>query len=176
PNENNPNYSLRLKYGRQREARSAMERGKNNFSTFNFMISKSLFNSVRFDETIRGYGHEDMLFGHQLHELEHDFIQIENPLIHKGLDTNSVFLQKTEEATRNLLLLWQTNRFPYLPDESKLLHYLIALKKFGLLTFCAFSFDALRNMLRHQLCSPHPSLLLFDLYKILYLCKVSRQK
>jgi len=176
PNENNPNYSLRLKYGRQREARSAMERGKNNFSTFNFMISKSLFNSVRFDETIRGYGHEDMLFGHHLHELEHDLIQIENPLIHKGLDTNSVFLQKTEEATRNLLLLWQTNRFPYLPDESKLLHYLIVLKRFGLHTFCAFSFDALRNMLRHQLCSPHPSLLLFDLYKILYLCKVSRQK
>ena len=176
PHENDPDYSLRLKYGRIREARSAMERDKNNFSTFNFMISKSLFNKVRFDETIRGYGHEDMLFGHQLHELDFDFIQIENPLIHKGLDKNDVFLQKTDEATRNLLLLWQTNRFPYLVDESKLLHHFITLKKYGLLTFCAFSFDALRMALHRQLRSPRPSLLLFDLYKLLYLCKTSLQK
>src|ERR1035437_2575691 len=92
PREKNPNYSLRLKYGRQREARTALERGKNNFATFNFLISKSIFNRVRFDESIRGYGHEDMLFGHQLHQLGYEFIQIENPLIHKGLDDNKTFI------------------------------------------------------------------------------------
>jgi len=36
PFETNPAYSLRLAYGRKREARTAMERDKNNFATFNF--------------------------------------------------------------------------------------------------------------------------------------------
>ena len=82
PDEKNPAYSLRLKYGRVREARLAFERDKNNFATFNFMISTSIFNRIRFDETIKGYGHEDMLFGHQLHKLGFEIIQIDNPLIH----------------------------------------------------------------------------------------------
>ncbi|MBP6662659.1 MAG: glycosyltransferase family 2 protein, partial [Paludibacter sp.] len=47
-NEHDPRYCLRLKYGREREAKSAIERSKkstyHNFSTFNFLISTSLFN------------------------------------------------------------------------------------------------------------------------------------
>ena len=43
PEETNPDYSLRLKYGKEREARNAAERGKTNFATFNFLISKNIF-------------------------------------------------------------------------------------------------------------------------------------
>ncbi|HET7732442.1 MAG TPA: glycosyltransferase family 2 protein [Paludibacter sp.] len=176
PSETNPDYSLRLKYGRKREARTAMERGKNNFATFNFLISKSIFNKVRFDESIRGYGHEDMLFGHQLHQLGYDFIQIENPLIHKGLDDNRTFLRKTEEGTRNLFLLYQTGRYPYLAEESKLLNTYIKIKKYGLVRLFALKFDATKHLFRWLLCRQSPSLLLYDFYKILFLCKTSLTK
>lgn len=176
PNEHNPDYSLRLKYGRQREARSALERSKNNFSTFNFLISRSLFNQVRFDESIHGYGHEDMLFGHQLHQLGFEFIQIENPLIHKGLDKNEAFLRKTEEGTRNLFLLYQTGHYPYLAKESKLLHSFICLNKLGLTRLSASIFNLFQPILEHKLCLESPSLTLFDLYKILFLCKTAVQK
>ncbi|MFT3753770.1 MAG: glycosyltransferase family 2 protein [Paludibacter sp.] len=176
PVETNPDYSLRLTYGRKREARSALERGKNNFATFNFLISKSIFNKVRFNESIRGYGHEDMLFGHQLHQLGYDFIQIENPLIHKGLDDNRTFLRKTEEGTRNLFLLYQTGRYPYLAKESKLLNTYIKIKKYGLVRLFALKFDATKHLLRWLLCRQSPSLLLYDFYKILFLCKTSLTK
>ncbi len=176
PNETNPNYSLRLKYGREREARPANEREKNNFSTFNFLISKNIFKRIQFDESIRGYGHEDMLFGHQLHLLGFEFIQIENPLIHIGLDDNETFIRKTEEATTNLLFLYKTGKYPFLVNESKLLHSLSKIQKFGLTRIFAFKFDVLKLVMRNRLKKTSPSLLLYDIYKLLYLCKISAQK
>jgi len=176
PNENDPQFSLRLTYGRKREARAATERSKNNFATFNFMISKTIFNQVRFDESIRGYGHEDMVFGHQLHQLGYEFIQIENPLIHKGLDDNETFLRKTKEATHNLFLLYQTGHYPYLVEESKLLHSFIHISKSGLTPLCAWGFNQLQTVMERKLCSASPSLRLYDLYKLLFMCKSSRMK
>ncbi|MFZ4725658.1 MAG: glycosyltransferase family 2 protein [Paludibacter sp.] len=179
-NEQNSAFSLRLKYGRIREARSAVQRSKHNtyhnFATFNFMISKSLFNKVRFDETIRGYGHEDTLFGHQLHELGCDFLHIENPLIHRGLDNNETFIQKTEEGTRNLYLLYQTGHYPFLIDESKLLHTFVKIRSWKLNTLFALKFIFTKKILRWFLKRKSPSLLLYDLYKILFLCKLSIEK
>jgi len=176
PDENDPRYSLRLTYGRQREARSAVERNKNNFATFNFLISKSIFNLVRFDENILGYGHEDMLFGHQLHQLGFEILHIENPLIHKGLDNNETFLRKTEEGTRNLFLLYQTGRYPFLANESKLLNIYVRINKLKLIRLFALKFDLTKQLFRWLLCRKSPSLLLYDLYKILFMCKTSLTK
>jgi glycosyltransferase involved in cell wall biosynthesis len=176
PKEHNPNYSLRLKYGRLREARAAQERGKNNFSTFNFLISKSIFNHVRFDETIQGYGHEDMLFGHQLHQLGYEFIQIENPVTHKGLDDNRTFIRKTEEGTRNLYLLYQTGRYPYLAEESKLLATFLRIKKLGLTRLFSLKFFLAKRFMQKFLCCKNPSLLVYDFYKILFICSTSLTK
>jgi len=176
PNEKNPNYSLRLKYGRIREARSATGRGKSNFATFNFLISKSIFNRVRFDESISGYGHEDMLFGHQLHQLGYKFIQIDNPLIHIGLDDNKTFIIKTEEATRNLFLLYKTNHYPYLAENSTLLKTFLKIQKFGLVRLLALKFDLTQYLLRWLISGKSPSLLLYDWYKLLFICKTSVTK
>src|ERR1035437_5399394 len=177
PKVNDPSYSLRLAYGRQREARTALERSNentyHNFATFNFLISKSLFQKVRFDESIRGYGHEDTLFGHQLHELGSKFINIENPLIHKGLDDNETFIRKTEEGTRNLYLLYKTESYPFLVDESKLLNSFVIIYKSGLTSVFSFAFRILKPYLHAKLCNPDPSLRLYDIYKLLFLCKTS---
>jgi len=180
PNENDPRYSLRLAYGRQREARTALERSHhqqyNSFTAFNFLISKSVFNRVRFDESIRGYGHEDTLFGHQLHEIDCEFLHIENPLIHIGLDDNETFIRKTEEGTRNLFLLYETGQYPFMEKESKLLHAFVQLKKLGLIRLCAFKFSFIHRLLYQRLCGSTPSLRLYDLYKLLFLCKTSITK
>jgi glycosyltransferase involved in cell wall biosynthesis len=178
--ENNPLYSLRLAYGRQREARPAIDRSKeityHNFATFNFLISKKLFNKVRFDESIRGYGHEDTLFGHQLHELGCRFTHIENPLIHKGLDDNETFLRKTEEGVRNLYLLYKTDRYPYLVDESKLLNAFVRIYKTGLTLILTIAFKVVKPILKSYLCKPSPSLRVYDMYKLLFLCETSLSK
>jgi glycosyltransferase involved in cell wall biosynthesis len=175
-NETNPNYSLRLKYGRERESRNADKRKKSNFATFNFLISKCIFNRIRFDDSIRGYGYEDMLFGHQLHQLGYKIIQIENPLIHKGLDDNETFIRKTEEGARNLFLLYQTGCYPYLAEESNLLNVYIRIYKLGLTRLFALKFDVTKHLLRWLLCQKSPSLLIYDWYKLLFLCKTSLAK
>jgi glycosyltransferase involved in cell wall biosynthesis len=180
PKENDPSYSLRLAYGRQREARTALVRNNentyHNFATFNFLISKSLFQKIRFDECIRGYGHEDTLFGHQLHELGCRFIHIENPLIHKGLDDNETFIRKTEEGTRNLYLLYRTENYPFLVDESKLLKSFVRIYKSGLTSVFSFAFRILKPYLYAKLFNPSPSLRLYDIYKLLFMCETSITK
>lgn len=176
PHEMEPQYSLRLAYGRKREARHANERSKNNFATFNFLISKKIFESVQFDETIKGYGHEDMLFGHQIHELGYEFTQIENPLIHKGLDNNIIFIQKTEEATKNLYLLYKTEKYPFLSQESTLLNTFLKVNRLSFQKPLAICFDIFATAIKKQLACKQPSLLLFDIYKLLFMCKVSTQK
>lgn len=179
--EHNPDFSLRLKYGREREAKM-YEHSLNmtskvlNFATFNFLISKSIFNSIRFDEHIRGYGHEDTLFGHQLHVLKYEIIRIDNPLIHKGLDDNNAFLKKTCEATRNLFLLYQTGRYPFLVEESKLLSTFVKVKHFGFQPFFTILFKIFDLSIKTQLSSSNPSLRLYDIYKLLFLCSTSLRK
>lgn len=191
-NETNPAYSLRLKYGKIREARTASQRRnyryfhhkaikkenrkEQNFATFNFLISKSIFHQVRFDEKLKGYGHEDMLFGHELHKRGFEFIQIENPLIHKGLDDNLTFIRKTEEATSNLLFLYQLKQYPFLAEESKLLATYLKLKKWHLVRLCAHTFELLKPILTKALITNDPSLFIYDVYKILYICKLTYNK
>lgn len=177
PENNDPDFSLRLKYGRMREAKPAQDReqaGKySHFSSFNFLISKSIFNQIRFDESIRGYGHEDTLFGHQIAELHCEVHHIDNDLIHKGLDDNILFIHKTEEGTKNLYLLHKSNKYPFLANQSKLLRTFINLDRKNLSPLLAKLFDVLQTCMQKQLCSRRPSLKIYDLYKLLFLAKIS---
>ena len=177
PENNDPDFSLRLKYGRMREAKPAQDReqaGKySHFSSFNFLISKSIFNQIRFDESIRGYGHEDTLFGHQIAELHCEVHHIDNDLIHKGLDDNILFIHKTEESTKNLYLLHKSNKYPFLANQSKLLRTFINLDRKNLSPLLAKLFDVLQTCMQKQLCSRRPSLKIYDLYKLLFLAKIS---
>lgn len=180
PGNNDPQYSLRLKYGRKREAKTATEREKDgkysHFSTFNFLIAKSIFQKIRFDETISGYGHEDTLFGHQIAELNCEIHHIDNPLVHKGLDDNLTFIKKTEEGTRNLSRLYQSGKYPFLTNQSKLLQTYIQIKDKKLLPFVSTLYPILKSTLSKNLTSKNPSLKLFDLYKLLFFAKISNEK
>lgn len=177
PENNDPEFSLRLKYGRMREACSALKREQNgrysHFSSFNFLISKSIFNRIRFDESIRGYGHEDTLFGHRIAELNCEMHHIDNSLIHKGLDNNKLFIKKTEESTRNLFLLYKSNNYPFLVNQSKLLRTYIRLDQKKLTSILALLYDLLKSAMLKKLCGADPSLKIYDLYKLLFLAKIS---
>ncbi len=170
PNETNPAYSLRLTYGLKRE-------GNQNyggcFTTFNFMIPHKIFNLIRFDENIHGYGHEDTLFGIRLIEKQIPIIRINNPLIHKGLDTNKIFLQKTEIANANLLKLYRETKQPELPATSKLLRTYLNLPT-HIHWFIGIAFRLFRPLMTKQLCSKRPSLFLFDCYKLGHLCSLKQ--
>ena len=175
-----PQFSLIIKYGKSRERnddRNLKHRQKNPmFTTPNFLISKSIFNKIRFDETIKGYGHEDTIFGIKLHQMQINFIFIDNPVVHIGLENNEIFILKTENAIRNLFNLNQSGKYPSLINESKLLHHYMIFKKLHLTGILAFKYKLFRLFILRQLCSSNPSLFLFDIYKLLFLCKTSFNK
>lgn len=180
PNNSNPQYSLRLKYGRMREAKKATDRAKDglysHFSTFNFLIPKSIFQKIRFDENIRGYGHEDTLFGHQIAGLKCEIHHIDNTLLHKGLDDNEVFLRKTKEGTQNLFHLYQTGNYPFLNNQSKLLRTFEKIQKIGILPFISKLSILLKPYIDKNLLGRSPSLALFDLYKLFVLVNLSQSR
>lgn len=180
PTDKNPQHALRLKYGRKKETKAPLERDKSgkytHFSTFNFMIEKNIFQQIKFRETIKGYGHEDTLFGYQLSTKKIKLYNIDNPLIHKGLDENHIYLRKTETATKNLYTLYQSNKYPFLIQQSALLQIFEKISRWGFAKLFAKLFNISKPLLYYQLTSPHPSLVLFDIYKLLYLCKIAKTK
>lgn len=101
-------YLLHWQYGRQREQQDFQERQKNpyhSFMTNNFLMPKTLFKSITFDESLRTYGHEDTLFGMELAKRNIEILHLHNPLLHMGLETAEVFLAKSKMAVYNLAQL-----------------------------------------------------------------------
>lgn len=105
-NKPDRNHLLRWKYSIVRESKSLQERLKNpslGFKTNNFLIRKTLFEKVKFNESLIGYGHEDTLFGFELAQNKVTVQHIDNPVLNKNLDDNSTFLAKTNEGLKSLL-------------------------------------------------------------------------
>lgn len=106
---------LRWKYGIQRESKSAIQRSHNpneSFMTNNFLIKRELLEKIRFDERLTDYGHEDTLFGIELMRAGITIKHIENPILNGDIETNELFLSKTERAVENLVLLIHNYEFP----------------------------------------------------------------
>jgi glycosyltransferase involved in cell wall biosynthesis len=166
----NPEQLLRWKYGKCREQKPAADRNLHpwkSFSTFNFVIPADLFRSIGFDETIRGYGHEDTIFGIRLHESGVPIRHLDNGLCHLGLETAAEYLAKTRESAVNLRSLHERNLIPpkYINDIA-LLDTWISLKKIGLDKPVGAWFASRRHFAENRLGGPNPSIRLLDLYKL----------
>lgn len=175
-------YALRWKYGKHREERSAAKRSKrpnDSFSTFNFLIKKSIFKQVRFDETLQGYGHEDTLFGLSLKEAGVKVTHIDNPLMHLGYDNSAVYLEKSVNSVHNLWTIYgkvvdsdadSREGQEAFVESVKLLRYYKSLERSGMVSLFASLFGVAEKLIQFNLLGKNPSLLLFDLYKLGTLC------
>jgi glycosyltransferase involved in cell wall biosynthesis len=160
-------FFLHWNYGRYREAESV------NFMSSNFMLKHSLWEKFKFDERITRYGHEDTLFQIELLRQGITIQRIDNPVLHIGLNTNRVFMQKMEEYVRNALYiqregLIKENEVVHI----RLLHTYRKLKRFGLRRLLAFFFLQKKYSLRRNLMGLNPSLSKLDLYKLLFLAYI----
>lgn len=170
-------YYLRWAHGIKREQFSAKVRNQEpnkSFMTNNFLISRSIFNKIRFDETITNYGHEDTLFGYELKKKNIIIEHIDNPLVHMGLETNEEFIRKTKEGIENLKQIMKQNGFEkvFIKDIT-LLNYFKFLQKVRIDRFLKFVFKKSEKRLYNHLVNSKPNLLFFDLYKLGYLCSIS---
>lgn len=167
------NELLRWIYGIRREALKVSDRNKNTYLSFlslNFLIKKSVFSKVRFNESIPNLRHEDTLFSFELKQKQIEVIHIENPVYHLGIEDSKTFLRKSEEAVLGLQNLVESDLIAQ--DYVKLSYYFQTIKKYGLKNIIAFTFRIFKPLFINQLLSKNPSLFLFDLYRLGYYCSL----
>jgi glycosyltransferase involved in cell wall biosynthesis len=159
--------NLRYRYGKQAEETTAIERNKAPYSSFssnNFIIHKNIFDTITFDNNIKNYGHEDTLFGWQCQQQEINILHIDNAVYHEGLESNAMYVSKTETALQTLFALRSSH--PHL--HTRLTHTLQRLSKHGWqlgLLYCLLPF---KTVFKIYIIYLFPSVFLFNLYKLLY--------
>jgi glycosyltransferase involved in cell wall biosynthesis len=163
------NQLLRWKYGNSREALSAKIREENPYLrllTLNFMIQKSVFEKVSFNEKIPNLRHEDTLFSYNLKQQNILVEHIENPVYHNGLDDFEVALKKENESLIALKYLVENQLIPY--DYISLSKLFYTLKKIKLIFLLKVFYKTIKPILLKNLASKNPSLFIFDLYRLGY--------
>ncbi len=160
-------YRLHWKYGRQREMRSRAQ-----FQSNNFAIAKKLFEEIRFDEAVEGYGHEDTLFGHQLRAAAIPVVAIANPVEHASLEDVDDFLAKQREAARNLVRI----RARYPEVMTRLAVLAASVRRWRLSPVLTGLADLWIPTLGRMLRGPMPSLALLDLYKLIHYLQAESMK
>lgn len=157
-------FRLHYKYGLKREISSLLERKAHPYKAFyssNFMIKKSLFDHITFDERIKKYGHEDTVLGIQLKRKGIVVEQIENEVFHALLDADADFINKQKEAVENLVLL--SSDFPELKDISTLLK-MVESSRF-MIHFIPPFITATHKLVFRKICLASQSLFFLQLFK-----------
>ena len=168
------NCTLRYRYEKKAEGqRPAAYRNRHpyeRFTAFNAMMARSVWEQVHFEERCRHYGYEDALMGLQMQRLGISILHTDNPLIHLGIDSNASFLHKTETALQTLLTLGppMTLHAGASRVAGKLAHWHV-------LGLMARIFSLCRGIMRRHLLGHHPSLTVFNLYRVGYYASLLRQ-
>lgn len=170
-----PNKSqiLRWKYGNSREALSVEKRKKNpylSFLTLNFLIHKTIFEKIYFNENIPNLRHEDTLFSYNLMQQKIKISHIDNPVYHLGLDDFEVTIKKENESILVLKYLIDHKLLP--SDYVRLSKIAAKIEKLNLVFVFAFFYKITRFIFLKNLSSYNPSLFIFDLYRLGYLCSL----
>lgn len=166
---------FRWLYGSKREALSAKRRRKNPYLsllTLNFAIHKSIFEKVAFNEEIPNLRHEDTLFSHDLMRAQVPIIHIKNPVYHLGIDVFETAIRKENESL--IALKFLTDHKLLTPDYLRISKLFDRLKRLHLVGLFAVMHRATQSLLLANLSSAYPSLRIFDLYRIGYLCNLEK--
>lgn len=151
--------------GINKEALSARQRSVHPYQSFyidNMLIARHIFLNIKLDEKIRGYGHEDTLFGQKLKEKNIKVIHIDNAVEHIGINDAEAYLSKTFKAVDNLFFLYRTDHFG---EDTGLVKTFITLKKLGIAKMFLHLISAWHDQIVRRLCYK-PSLFLFDMLKL----------
>lgn len=162
------NQRLRWKYGIKKESKTAQVRKLNPYQSFmtnNFVVPKKTLETIRFDENLREYGHEDTLFGIELKKKNIQILHLDNPIENGHLESNAVYLKNTEQAIANLIYLVQhSNNRSELINDVKLLRIFHRAKFYQIPL--AILFWLFKPLLVFLLKNGFANLLLFDFYKL----------
>ncbi len=170
------NLLLRWFYGSEREAMPVSERIKAPYQSLlasNFMAPKVLFNRVKFNESIPDLRREDTLFSYEMMVNAIPVLHIENPVYHLGLDPFEIAIRKEKESLQGLHYMLKHQLLPQ--SYLKISRLFATLNKMKLASIVGLFHNASEKLFLRNLSSHTPSLLLFDLYRIGYLCSHAKK-
>ncbi|NMB71148.1 MAG: glycosyltransferase [Bacteroidales bacterium] len=171
-------FLLHWKYGTAREQKNATLRNRfpyRSFMTSNFLCPADVFASVSFDESISGYGHEDTLFGHRLWQKGIPLVHIDNPLLHDGLIPAVEFLQKGENAVKNLAKLFiHYHNEKELMEGVRMLRAFLFIKKWYLTSVIELFLRMFQPLFLRNLNGKNPFLLFYDMIRLSWLIREIR--
>lgn len=165
---------LRWKYGKIREYKQTFDRQNSpylNLFSSNFLILKEVINNIPFNEEVSKKANEDTLFSYNLKLNNIEIKHIENEVFHENLECATMFLQKTLNYAKSSLLFVQSNLLS--KDYMKITKTYYLLKRFKIDNLLKLIYIIFNKNLEKQLKSKNPSLFIFDLYRLSYLCYIS---
>ncbi|MEJ6791814.1 MAG: glycosyltransferase [Lacinutrix sp.] len=164
-------YKLRWLYTKKRERVNNNTQRKVICSS-NFLINKQIIINHPFDETIKTYGCEDVVFFENLLKEKIKINYIENPVTHDALDDSNTFINKSEQAIENLIALLNSNKINAKQYNVSLIYN--KLEKYNLTGFVAFIFKKTKPLLKLNFRSSYPSIYLYDFYRLGYFCNLKQ--
>ncbi len=154
---------LHYNYGLNIESKS-----QSFFHSNNFIIKKSVFERLKFDEQIKNYGYEDVVFGLEAKKMGFKMLTIDNPVIHQDIKSNKAFLDDVDQALENLLKIIDIKKDLKIVDFVGISKKYTMLAKFGLAKLLSIRNRKITNSLRNSLIiNPNQnSNILLSIYKL----------
>lgn len=169
----NPNCSLRYKFGKKREEINSIQRNKNPYkyvSSRNFMCKKDVIVEALSKIESVSYGN-DYVFGSILKRKKIDIIHFDNPVLIENIEENSIFIRKTHQALDNVIKCYKEGKLQKhsitLLKVYRILDVLLMKGVFIKLT------NIFRDKIKQNLYKENPDLFLFDVYRLSYICKIN---
>lgn len=163
---------LHWKYGTRREKTD----DRFIFMTNNFCIRKTIFQQMNFPECLHGYGHEDTWMGIQLKNVGARIVYIQNTVLHAHIEDAETFIKKSEQALLNVVALESIVPKNVLQDFIKLYRFYHIQQQLHLSWLLTTLEKLFHNTILKNLNSCHPSLRLFDFYRLATFIRLQRKK
>ena len=161
--KNNLRYRYEKAYEQQNTPQDRQCHATKHFRTTNFLAHKDIMTEHSFDENFVQYGYEDVLFGKSL-AMDHIAItHIDNPITLDFFESNSEFLDKTEQSLRTLYTFRNQ-----LKGYSQLLETAEKIKKLHLQKLVNAAYFLVGQRIKKHLQGNNPSIFLFNVYKLMY--------
>ena len=169
---------LHWKYGKLRESRQGKTGHKPaaGFQSNNFLIKKEFFKQLDNSLQLSGYGHEDSWWGIQFEQAGVICRYINNPVLHSAIEKAESYIEKSENALANLLLLEKNIDRKLLSGHIKIFRWYLRMKRTGLSRLFLFFEKFFHGYFRKNLLSCNPHLFFFDCYRLAVLIRLSKSK
>lgn len=165
PNEELARHNLRYRYELECEPRFSVEQRRvspyQGFRTSNFLVKRDLLLAHPFDERIRHYGYEDVLFGRRLLSAGIPVTHVENPVAVDDFEPNDVFLRKTEEGLRTL-----QSMSAEMSEYTHILVWVEKLRKLHLSGIVLFLYRIAQGAIKRNLLGQSPNVKLYNIYRL----------